>query len=261
MGQKTAGTGERQSYPEDRFDRVPRHGRVGAHRVTAKPRYIWQFVIAGLLGFALLTTIGVLAVHSIGSSGKLASLGTEQSRTPAPKRTEPKLDPQATVAVLNGSSTVNLAAALDTIITEEQWGKILFSGSAISQDVEISAVFYSDEADAEAATGLAAKLGGLSTYTTSEYDEYGAQLVVLLGSDYAGPGLEEAAAMPKSGDPTADAAALGADDADAAGDAAAEGSDVEGGDPAVDAGIDAAIDAAAEGQAEGLPLEDPAAIQ
>lgn len=223
MGQNTAGSGERQSYPGDRFDKVARTGRVGAHRVTARPRYVWQFVIAGLLGFALLTTVGVLAVHSIGASGKLPTLDSSKTEAPAPARTEPKLDPDATVAVLNGSETQNLAAALDKIITQEQWGQILFSGSAVSRDITISAVFYSDEADADAAAGLAAKLGGLSTYTTQEYGEYGAKLVVLLGSDYAGPGLEEAAAMPASGDPAGDAAA------DSAGDAAVEGETADAG--------------------------------
>lgn len=192
VGQTTAG--ERQSYPEDRFDRVVRRGRVGAHRVTARPRYVWQYLVAGLLGFALLTTVGVIAVQSMGSVGKLP-IGDSQAPAAAPAKVNPVLDPTATIAVINGSEMPNLAAALDTIITTNQWGQILFSGSAASQDVKISAVFYSDEADAEAAAGLAAELGGLSTYTTTEYDKYGAKLVVLLGADYAGPGIEEAAAL------------------------------------------------------------------
>lgn len=194
MGQNSAGSGERQRYPEDRFDRVARTGRVGAHRVTARPRYVWQFLIAGLLGFALLTTVGVLVVHNIGAAGKLPML-ENRPKAAEPVKPEAKLDPAATVAVLNGSETPNLAASLDKIITDEEWGQILFSGAAASQDVKISAVFYADAADADAAAGLAAKLGGLSTYTTQDYVEYGTKLVVLLGSDYAGPGLEEAAAL------------------------------------------------------------------
>ncbi|MHA3723373.1 LytR C-terminal domain-containing protein [Leucobacter sp. HY1910] len=205
MGQKSAGVGERQSYPEDRFDRVQHTGRVGAHRVTARPRYVWHFVIAGIIGFALLTAVGVFAVHNIGAAGKLP-LQDPAPQVEAPKKVVPQLNPEATVAVLNGSETVNLAAALDKIIADEQWGQILFSGAAATQDVTISAVFYSDPADAEAAAGLAAKLGGLSTYTTSEYDEYGAQLIVLLGSDYAGPGIEEAAAMTAAGGAPGDVA-------------------------------------------------------
>ena len=188
----------RQEYPEDRFDRIPRSGRVGAHRVTPRPRYVWQYVIAGLLGFALLTTAGIFAVHSVGNAGKLPGLGPSPSSSPA-ETTPAELDPEATVAVLNGTETQNLAAALDRIITEEGWGQILFSGSAAASDVQISAVFYADEADAGAAEGLAAKLGGLSTYTSDQYQSYGARLVVLLGSDYAGPGLDEARQMTEEG--------------------------------------------------------------
>lgn len=225
MGQTSAGPGERQSYPEDRFDRVERTGRVGAHRVTSRPRYVWHFVIAGLLGFALLTTAGVLAVHNIGATGKLPTLDREP-KPAAPAQQEPKLDPEATVAVLNGSETANLAAALDKLITDEQWGQILFSGSAASQDVKISAVFYSDEADADAAAGLAAKLGGLSTYTTNDYADYGAKLIVLLGSDYAGPGLEEAAALSTQGDNTGAASPEATADAEGAEPEAPESPDV-----------------------------------
>lgn len=208
----------RQSYPEDRFDRVQHSGRVGAHRVTARPRYIWQYLIAGLLGFAVLTTVGILAVQSIGGSGKLpltSSGGTSGSAEPT---VEAELDPEATIAILNGTSTQNLAAALDQIVTAEQWGKIQFSGSAATTDVAISAVFYSSPDDAAAAAGLAEKLGGVSTYTSEEYESYGVRLVVLLGADYTGPGLDEAAQITE-GD------ADNATDANAGADADAEGED------------------------------------
>lgn len=181
----------RQTYPEDRFDRIAGSGRIGAHRLTPKPRHTWQYVIAGLLGFALLTTLGIFAVHRIGDSGRLP-LPTESSSPTADKQVEAKLDPKATVAVLNGTQTPMLAEALDRIVSDEQWGQIVFSGDAASSDVKISAVFYSNPDDAAAAAGLASKLGGLSTYTTEDYQEYEARLVVLLGEDYAGPGIDEA---------------------------------------------------------------------
>lgn len=196
MAQKTDGSQPRargrQQAAEDRFDRVPRSGRVGAHRVTVRPRYVWQYLIGALLGFALLTTVGVLAVQNIGSNGNLPIVGSPEPTSAPEAKVTAELDPSATVAILNGSSTKNLAAALDTIIAQEQWGTILFSGSAATSDVEISAVFYMDPADEAAAAGLAAKLGGISTYPTQDYASYDARLVVLLGSDYAGPGIEEA---------------------------------------------------------------------
>ena len=176
----------RQQYPEDRFDHVERSRRVGAHRVTPRPRYIWQYLIAALLGFALLTGVGILLVQSIGNTGKTPS----PTQSSAATKSVPELDPTATIAILNGTEIPNLAAALDQTISSEQWGQILFSGSAEVSDVQISAVFYRDEADAAAAEGLAAKLGGISTYATTDYGDYQARLIVLIGADYAGPGID-----------------------------------------------------------------------
>lgn len=190
----------RQGHPEDRFDRVERSGRVGAHRVTVRPRYIWQYIIAALLGFALLTTAGIVAVQVIGSVESLPLLGNEGNEKTTPKPAAAELDPDATVAILNGTPTENLASALGDIITNEDWGKVLYSNSADKSDVKISAVFYRDAADESAAKGLAAKLGGISTYSTEDYGDYGARLIVLIGEDYAGPGIEEAKKMTEQND-------------------------------------------------------------
>ena len=199
MAQGTGDANERragrQSYPEDRFDRVERTRRVGAHRVNARPRYFWQFIIAGLLGFALLTGAGILLLPLLDGAGKLpnsqttATPGATGSATP---KATAELDPTATIAILNGTEIQNLAAAVDETIGQEQWGTIVFSGSAAESNVEISAVFYMDDADLPAAEGLAAKLGGISTYKTEDYTDYQARLVVLLGADYQGPGIDRA---------------------------------------------------------------------
>ena len=198
----------RRDLPRDRFDEVKRSGRVGAHRITARPRYIWQYIVAALLGFALLTTIGIVAVHSIGSAGKLPT-SRSATATGTSQAPQAELDPEATVAVLNGTTIPNLAAAVDQIITSEEWGQIRFSGSAAESDVAISAVFYSEPADEAAAAGLAAKLGGISTYITEDYAAYEVQLVVLIGADYQGPGVEEAQQLTDAAEeaPAADAGA------------------------------------------------------
>lgn len=243
MSQRAGGVGERrgsrQEYPEDRFDAVARSGRVGAHRVTARPRYTWQYIIAGLLGFALLTTVGVLVAHNVGSSGKLPSLSQGPSAGAATKTPDAELDPEATIAVLNGTPIPNLAAALDGIISSEKWGKVLLSGSASSTDVKISAVFYRDEADAAAAAGLAAELGGLYAYPTTDYKQYDSRLIVLLGADYAGPGIEEAAAM------TAEKANEGGEDS-----LSVDSGDESATDPATDPATGWAID-----PATGFPID------
>ena len=188
----------RQTYPEDRFDRVERTRRVGAHRVNARPRYFWQYLIAGILGFALLTGAGILLLPLLDGAGKLpnsAPAGTPGATGSATPKVTPELDPAATIAILNGTEIQNLAAAVDQTIGKEQWGTIVFSGSAAESNVEISAVFYRDDADLPAAEGLAAKLGGISTYKTADYADYQARLIVLLGADYQGPGIDLAAQL------------------------------------------------------------------
>lgn len=178
-----------KGYPRDRFDDLPNSGRTGAHRVTALPRYAWLYVMGALVGAALLTTVGVLGVNLANSSGSLPLLPSQEPVEPEAPKVTPLLDPAATVVILDGTSpTGEMALRLDPVITQEQWGIITAAGPAASTDVEISAVFYADPADEAAAMGLAQKLGGLSAYQSSEYAESGARLVVLLGSDYAGPG-------------------------------------------------------------------------
>lgn len=193
--------GGNQAYPADRFDRVERTRRVGAHRVTARPRYGWQFVIAGLIGFAILTGIGIGLFSLFDAQGKLpASVTGAATPTTSKSKTPPTVDPKATVAILNGTATQNLAAGVDQTIAKEKWGSTVFAGSAASTDVKISAVFYRNDKDQPAAAGLAAKLGGLSTYKTEDYADYQATLIVLLGSDYAGPGIDIAKTITENGE-------------------------------------------------------------
>jgi hypothetical protein len=160
-----------------------------------RSRHVWQYVIASLLGFALLTTVGILLVQSIGNVEKLPIIGDNAGTTATKSPAAAKVDETATVVILNGGDTPNLAAALGDIVTQEQWGQVVFQGSTETPDVKISAVFYRDAADESAAAGLAAKLGGLSAYATEDYEEYDARLIVLIGADYAGPGIEEAKKM------------------------------------------------------------------
>lgn len=179
-----------KGYPHDRFDDVHKSTRTGAHRFTPHQRYAWQFIVGGLIGAVLLTGIGVVSVNFANNAGTLPILPTEAPVEPTVEKTTPALDPEASIVILDGTSaTGEVALRLDPIIVQEQWGIVISAGPAASTDVEISAVFYSDLADEAAALGLAQKLGGLSAYQSDEYVDTGARLIVLLGSDYAGPGL------------------------------------------------------------------------
>lgn len=206
----------------DRFDRVPRSGRVGAHRLVPRARHAWRYIVAGVLAFALLTTGGILWLQTSGSNTGSSIADQIRGEEPEPEEPEvtPEIDPEATVAIINGTEIPNLAAALDGIITKNEWGQILFISDADRSDVEISAVFYTEPEDEVAAAGLAAELGGISTYENEEYASLGSQLVVLLGSDYAGPGHDEAEKLTAEGGSEAESGGddAGSDDAGVEGD-------------------------------------------
>lgn len=185
----------RNALPLDRFDKLPKSGRVGVHRVVGRPRRFWIYLVSALLGVALLTAVGVIAIQVTGAN--LTGLAEE---APKPKKAAPtitpELDPTAPVVVFNGTPMASFETVVDGLITQNGWGQMLFSGPAASNDVQISAVFYSDPADEAAALALANELGGVSIFQTNEYDEYGARLLVLLGADYAGPGSDQLVIAP-----------------------------------------------------------------
>ena len=193
-GDETTPRRARQTLPEDRFDRLEKSHRVGAHRIAARPRRFWLYLLAAVVGVVILTTVGIVAMQAMNtSSGGFSNSEAEQPAAPEQLRGE--IDPEATVVILNGTETPNLQAGVDQVITENGWGQIAFSDYAASREVQISAVFYSAPEDEVAAAGLAQELGGVSYYQSSDYDQYGVRLVVLLGADYAGPGFDAAATI------------------------------------------------------------------
>ena len=180
------------SLGEDRFDRLPKGRRVGAHRLVARPRRFWVYLVSALLGVALLTGAGIFWVQNVGGG---SSSGLDQGgQLPLVNRTEPEIDPGASVAVLNGTAVPGLEVGVADAIAANGWGQIGFTEVAATNEVQISAVFYTAAEDEAAALGLAAELGGVSTYQSEDYAQYGVRLVVLIGADYAGPGAADPAA-------------------------------------------------------------------
>lgn len=164
--------------------------------------------MAALLGFAVLTGAGIVAIQMTGANLD-ALAGDEPLPKPASMQVAPELDPEATVAVINGTSMPGFGGIVDGIITENEWGTILFSTEGDANDVAISAIFYGSPEDEAAALGLAKELGGISVYENDEYaDLFGVRLTVLIGADYGGPGADQLVlADPAGDDAEADSAA------------------------------------------------------
>lgn len=179
------------AYPVDRFDQVTHGSRVGAHRIAARGGRKSLFVVVGAIVTVLLVILGAMWVNNVGGASTNEAVGGADASIPAAE-VDAVLDPSATIAILNGTPIDSLQNEVEAAITSGGWGQVAFGEYAVDREVSISAVFYRDTADESAARALAAQLGGVSTYITEDYEDFGVRFVVLLGADYAGPGLVEA---------------------------------------------------------------------
>jgi len=162
-----------------------------------RPRRFWQYLIAALIGVAVLTAAGIFVVQRVGADVSSIFDGGKPGSVVKPEKSE--LDPHATVAVLNGSSVDGLQDAVAHAIKKGKWGKIAFADVAAADNVKTSAVFYGKKADRPAALGLAKQLGGIPVAQSSDYEQYEVRLVVVLGTNYEGPGADAAGASGSAG--------------------------------------------------------------
>lgn len=180
------------TLPKDRFDDPQVRGRVGVHRIVGKPKRFLTFFVAALLGTLVLTAGGIAAVMV--ADINVTKLFEREDQAPGPQpepSVQPQLDPAAQVVVLNGTPVVDFGFVVDLAITENQWGQVIFTGEAETNDIDTTTVYYLDEADEAAALGLAEQLGVRNVSLGTGFEQYGARLVVVIGTDYAGPGKEE----------------------------------------------------------------------
>jgi hypothetical protein len=185
---------KRVTFAEDRFDDVPkkgkRSGQIGAHRVVARQGHFWQWLLVMLIVTVLLSAAGIFTLHRIGANNVPFAQRVSESEE-KPQEVKAKLDPSATVAVLNGTDTTGLGEAVGDAVGKNKWGDVQYIGNTKDTATDISAVFYGDKDDQAAAEGLADKLGGVSTYLNKTYESIGTKLVILVGPDYAGPGKDD----------------------------------------------------------------------
>lgn len=181
-------SGARRPEP-DSFDKVQRSRRVGVHRKPRKRGAGWMRLLWIILATAVLSAIGIILVV-IGPENLLLPQGgtSQEAVVEEEEQVTPRVDPETTVTILNGTSTAGLGDEVATIITEDELGTVEFVGNAADQSAKISAIFFSKPEDEALALGLGQKLGGISPYLREEYASYGTQLIVLIGADYKSTG-------------------------------------------------------------------------
>jgi hypothetical protein len=190
----------RERPVKDRYDLVERSDRVGVHRAPERPGSGWFRALIVLLVTAILATLGIVFLVIGPGNVQLPGVIDDSLAGPAAVEVVGEVNPETTIAILNGTPAEGLETAVEQAIRESAWGTIVFAGTAEDRAVGITAVFYVDPKDEALAKGLGENLGGASYYQQPDYATYGTQLIVLLGQDYRGPGaMDMPAAAP--GDP------------------------------------------------------------
>jgi hypothetical protein len=177
-----------EKYPKDRFDVVPDNlQRVGAHRAPRGKGQGWIGFAWAALATAALIGIGVIGLFAVNSginfNGALGG-ATTPSATPTPTPTIiPTVNPALNVTVLNGTTTTGLATSVGNTLTKAGW-KVGATGNASATNITSTVVYYSNANNKAAALGVAQSLPGATVVLTQDFAASGADLTVVVGSDY-----------------------------------------------------------------------------
>jgi hypothetical protein len=181
-----------EKYPKDRFDAIPDDiQRIGAHRAPHQKGRGWIGFAWAAVATILLIGIGVIGLFLI--NGSIAFNGSPNSGTPTPTVTStptptitPTVDPNLNVTVLNGTTTAGLANQVGDALVAKGW-KVSSRANASQSNITTTVVYYSNPKNAAAALGAAQSLPGATTALTQDFAETGADLTVVVGSDYKAP--------------------------------------------------------------------------
>ncbi|WP_426624959.1 LytR C-terminal domain-containing protein [Leifsonia sp. McL0607] len=182
-----------EKYPRDRFDDIPDGlQRVGAHRAPPPKGRRWIAVGWAALAVVVLVGAGIFGLTLVSGSISFHGTPNSSSGTPTPTSTPtptptivPTVDSSLSVNVLNGTTTANLATDVGNKLTAASW-KIGAVANADKQDLTQTIVYYSDPKNQAAALGVAQSLPGAVIEESQAFADTGADLTVVIGSDYSG---------------------------------------------------------------------------
>lgn len=179
-----------EKYPKDRFDVIPDDlDRVGAHRAPHQKGRGWIGFAWAAVATLLLIGLGILGLFII--NGNIAFNSGPSTPTPTVTATPtptitPTVNPNLNVTVLNGTATAGLANQVGDILAAAGW-KVQSRANASQTDITSTVIYYSDPKNEAAAKGVALSLPGATTAETQDFAETGADLTVVVGSDFKPP--------------------------------------------------------------------------
>lgn len=176
-------------HPRDRFDEIPGDiQRVGAHRAPRPRGRGWIVVGWAALATVILVGAGIFGLSLV--NGAISFNGSTPSSTPTPTPTptptiQPTVDPTLSVNVLNGTPTTGLGTKVGEVLTAAGW-KVGAVANADMTNLTQTVVYYADPAKQAAALGVAQSLPGATIQNTQDFADTGADITVVVGSDYTG---------------------------------------------------------------------------
>jgi len=184
-----------ETFPKDRFDVIPDDlERVGAHRAPRKLGRGWLWfawsalativlIAAGVFGLFLIN--GNLNIKDVFPGSTTAAPTVTATQTPTPTIT-PTVNPALHVTVLNGTTIDGAAGSVATTLQNAGWQNV-DTANASDTTITKTIVYYSTPANEAAALGVAQSLPGSTVALTQVYVDSGADITVVIGSDYKSP--------------------------------------------------------------------------
>ncbi|QTX03991.1 LytR C-terminal domain-containing protein [Agromyces archimandritae] len=170
-------------FPRDRFDSVPRGiERVGAHRAPVRRRG-WVGFVWAAAATVVLAGAGIVAVMMFNDRLDIAEPSAASTGSPSPT-VEPTIDAAVPVIVLNGTETAGLAAQAAEVLGGSGI-TIASTANADESDIAETVVYYVRPELEGAARGVAGLLPESEVKHAESFAEMGAEIVVVLGGDYA----------------------------------------------------------------------------
>lgn len=182
-----------QKYPTDRFDSVPADlQRAGAHRAPRPRGYGWVWVAWCALAVAVLVGAGAVSIFVINGSLKVNDPFASNSHAPSATATTPPtptvvptVNPTFNIIVLNGTTISGLANdATDRLVNAGWTKKNITPANANSTDYTTTTVFYANASDKAEALAVSQTLNNAPIRQTSDYAGSGAEITVVIGTDY-----------------------------------------------------------------------------
>ncbi len=180
-----------EKYPRDRFDDMPDGlQRVGAHRAPRPKGRAWIAVAWAALTVVVLVGAGIFGLSLVSGSISFHGAPNSAAGTSTPTSTPtptivPTVDPSLSVNVLNGTTTAGLGTKVKGVLTTAGW-KVGAVANADQQNITKTVVYYSDPKNQAAALGVAGSLPGATIEASQAFADTGADLTVVVGSDYTG---------------------------------------------------------------------------